>query len=92
LLVELGVVEQRYQAVLEVLGGATVIDVARRYGVARHATEGQRPIPDDRGLLPLFGPVQTEKRPTAKSHRPSISRNAGAYLPGHSASPISSLP
>ena len=34
-MVELSVVEQRYQAVLEVLGGATVVDVARRYGVAR---------------------------------------------------------
>ncbi len=35
MLVELGVVEQRYQAVLEVLRGALVTDVARRYGVAR---------------------------------------------------------
>lgn len=36
MLVELRLVEQRYQAVLEVLnGGATVTDVARRYGVAR---------------------------------------------------------
>jgi transposase-like protein len=35
-LVELGVVEQRYRAVLEVLGdGAPVTEVARRYGVAR---------------------------------------------------------
>jgi len=35
-LVELGVVEQRYQAVLEVINdGATVTDVARRNGVAR---------------------------------------------------------
>jgi transposase InsO family protein len=35
-LVELGLVEQRYQAVLEVVNdGATVTDVARRYGVAR---------------------------------------------------------
>jgi len=35
-LVELNLVEQRYQAVLEVVGdGATVTDVARRYGVAR---------------------------------------------------------
>jgi transposase InsO family protein len=35
-LVELGVVEQRYRAVLEVLDeGALVTDVARRYGVAR---------------------------------------------------------
>lgn len=36
MLVELGVVEQRYQAVLEVLNdGATVTDVARRNGVSR---------------------------------------------------------
>ena len=35
MLVELGVVEQRFQAVLEVLGGASVTNVARRYGVAR---------------------------------------------------------
>jgi transposase InsO family protein len=35
-LVELGLVEQRYRAVLEVLDdGATVVEVARRYGVAR---------------------------------------------------------
>ena len=35
MLVELGVVEQRYAAVREVLKGATVVDVARRSGVAR---------------------------------------------------------
>ncbi len=35
MLVELGVVEQRFAAVLEVLGGASVTDVARRYGVVR---------------------------------------------------------
>ncbi len=36
MLVELGLVEQRYQAVLEVLNdGATVTDVARRCGAAR---------------------------------------------------------
>ena len=36
MIVELNVVEQRYQAVLEVLNnGATVTDVARRNGVAR---------------------------------------------------------
>jgi transposase-like protein len=35
-LVELGVVEQRYRAVMEVREeGAPVIEVARRYGVAR---------------------------------------------------------
>ncbi len=35
MLVELGLVEQRYKAVCEVLDGATVVDVARRNGVAR---------------------------------------------------------
>ena len=35
MLVELGLVEQRYKAVMEVLDGATVVDVARRNGVAR---------------------------------------------------------
>ncbi len=54
MLVELGLVEQRYQAVLEVLNdGAAVVDVARRYGVARqtvhewlgrYAAEGLRRV------------------------------------------------
>src|SRR5262249_18574983 len=36
MLVELGLVEQRHQALLEVLDdGASIVDVARRYGVAR---------------------------------------------------------
>lgn len=35
MLVELGLVEQRYQAVREVLDGASVTDVARRNGVSR---------------------------------------------------------
>ncbi len=35
MLVELGLVEQRYRAVCEVLDGATVVDVARGNGVAR---------------------------------------------------------
>jgi transposase InsO family protein len=39
-LVELNVVEQRYQAVLEVLNeGAAVTDVARRFGVARQTVQ-----------------------------------------------------
>ncbi len=41
MLVELRLVEQRYQAVLEVPNdGATVTDVARRYGVARQTVHG----------------------------------------------------
>ena len=35
MLVELGVAEQRYPAVLEVLDGAPVTAVARRFGVSR---------------------------------------------------------
>jgi len=34
-LIELGVMQQRHQAVLEVLGGLCVAEVARRYGVTR---------------------------------------------------------
>jgi transposase len=40
MLVELRLVEQRHQAVLEVLDGATVTDVARRFGVARQTVHG----------------------------------------------------
>jgi transposase InsO family protein len=40
-LVELGVVEQRHKAVLEVLeGGLPIVEVARRYGVARQTVHG----------------------------------------------------
>jgi transposase InsO family protein len=39
-LVELGVVEQRYRAVLEVLDGASVVEVARRNGVTRQTVHG----------------------------------------------------
>jgi transposase InsO family protein len=67
MLVELGLVEQRYQAVLEVLNdGAAVTDVARRYGVARqtvhvwlrsYAAEGLRGLAD-RSSRPLSCPHQ----------------------------------
>jgi transposase InsO family protein len=67
MLVELGLVEQRYQAVLEVLNdGATVTDVARRYGVARqtvhvwlraYATGGLGGLAD-RSSRPLSCPHQ----------------------------------
>jgi transposase InsO family protein len=67
MLVELGLVEQRYQAVLEVLNdGASVVDVARRYGVARqtvhvwlrtYATEGLGGLAD-RSSKPLSCPHQ----------------------------------
>ena len=38
---ELNVVELRYRAVLEVLSGVSVIEVAERYRVARHGRSGQ---------------------------------------------------
>ena len=52
-LVELGVAEQRYRAVLEVLdNGAGVTDVARRYGVARQTVHGWlRRCVNDGGLV-----------------------------------------
>ncbi len=37
MLVELSVMEQRYHAVVEVLSGAPVTEVAGRYGVSRQA-------------------------------------------------------
>jgi transposase InsO family protein len=40
MLVELSVMEQRYHAVLEVLAGAPVTEVAARYGVSRQAVHG----------------------------------------------------
>ena len=43
MLVGLNVVEQRYQAVLEVINdGATVTDVARRNGVSRQTVAGYK--------------------------------------------------
>jgi hypothetical protein len=41
-LVELGLVEQRYQAVLEVLSGVTVTEVAGRFGVTRQSVHRWR--------------------------------------------------
>jgi hypothetical protein len=41
-LVELGLVEQRHKAVLEVLDGASVTDVAKRNGVARQSSLAPR--------------------------------------------------
>ena len=66
MLVELGLVEQRLQAVLEVLDGASVTDVARRNGVARqtvhdwlrkYASDGLRGL-SDRSAKPLSCPHQ----------------------------------
>ena len=70
MLVELGVAEQRYRAVLEVLDeGATVTDVARRYGVARQTVHGWlRRYANDGGLAGL---VDRSSRPQACPHQMS---------------------
>jgi transposase-like protein len=67
-LVELGVVEQRYRAVLEVLDdGASVTDVARRYGVARQTVHGWlRRYANDGGLAGL---ADRSSRPESCPHQ-----------------------
>jgi len=69
LLVELGVVEQRYQAVLEVLGGAAVTDVARRYGVARQTVHGWLRRYADQGLAGL---VDRSSKPESCPHQTPV--------------------
>jgi len=66
-LVELGVVEQRYRAVLEVLDGASVTEVARRYGVARQTVHGWlRRYARDGGL---GGLADRSSRPASCPHQ-----------------------
>ena len=67
MLVELGLVEQRYKAVLEVLNdGATVTDVARRYGVGRQAVHAWLRRYAAQGL---GGLVDRSARPDACPHQ-----------------------
>ena len=68
MLVELGVAEQRYRAVLEVLDeGATVTEVARRYGVARQTVHGWlRRYASDGGLAGL---ADRSSRPESCPHQ-----------------------
>jgi transposase len=53
MLVELSVMEQRYQAVMEVVSGAPVAEVARRYGVSRQAVHGWLSRYEGEGLAGL---------------------------------------
>jgi transposase InsO family protein len=67
MLVELGLVEQRYQAVLEVVNdGATVTDVAHRYGVARQTVHEWLRKYAARGL---GGLVDRSSRPLSCPHQ-----------------------
>lgn len=54
MLVRLGLVEQRHKAVLEVLGGAAVSDVARRYGVTRQTVHTWMRRYAERGIAGLL--------------------------------------
>ena len=77
MLVELSLVEQRDQAVLEVINdGAPVIEVARRHGVARqtvhewlrkYAAEGLRGLAD-RSSKPLSCPHQNSDSASVSTH------------------------
>lgn len=67
MLVELDVVEQRYRAVLEVLDGASVIEVAGRYGVVRQTVhEWLRRYGGDGGLSAL---ADRSSRPNSCPHQ-----------------------
>ena len=71
MLVELGVVEQRYKAVLEVLNdGATVTDVARRYGVARQTVHAGCAV-RDAGLAGLADRRRSRRRARIRWRRRS---------------------
>jgi transposase InsO family protein len=66
-LVELGVVEQRYDAVKEVLEGqGTVTEVAERYGVTRQSLHNWLRRYRERGMAGL---VDRSKRPSSCPHR-----------------------
>lgn len=69
-LVELSVVEQRYQAVLQVLSGASVTEVAGRFGVSRQAVHRWLRRYRDEGLAGLSDrssrPVSSPSRTPAK--------------------------
>ena len=60
MLVELSVMEQRYRAVLEVVSGVPVTEVAERYGVSRQAVHGWLGRYEREGLAGLAD----------RSHRP----------------------
>src|SRR5258708_10843356 len=62
---ELNVVEQRYRAVLEVLSGIPVIEVAERYGVARQTLH--RWMARYRG-----GRNRRTGRPVSRAEAPSV--------------------
>ncbi|WUH15810.1 IS481 family transposase [Streptomyces sp. NBC_00453] len=67
-LVELSVVEQRYRAVLAVLAGATVTEVAARFGVSRQTVSGWKSRYAATGLAGL---ADRSRRPASCPHQAS---------------------
>ncbi|WP_404816995.1 IS481 family transposase [Streptomyces thermolineatus] len=67
-LVELSVVEQRYRAVLAVLAGATVTEVAASLGVSRQTVSGWKSRYEASGLAGL---ADRSRRPASCPHRAS---------------------
>jgi transposase InsO family protein len=84
-LVELGLVEQRYRAVLDVLEGASVVDVARRNGVTRQTVhEWLRRYAGDGGLGAL---ADRSSRPGSCPHQmpPEVEARVVAMRRAHPA-------
>jgi transposase InsO family protein len=74
---ELNVVEQRYQAVLEVLDGIPVTEVAQRFGVARQTVHRWLARYRENGLAGL---ADRSRAPTARPWR--VSAEIGAVICG----------
>jgi transposase InsO family protein len=72
-LVELGVVDQRHRAVLEVLDGAPVVEVARRYGVSRQSVHAWLRRYANDGVMAL---VDRSSRPDGCPHQMAPVREA----------------
>ncbi len=80
MLVELGVVERRYDAVKEVLdGGGTVTEVAERYGVTRQNVHKLTPALPGAGHGRPGRPLQATEELPAPHARPS--RDPGDRAP-----------
>jgi hypothetical protein len=96
-LVALGVVEQRYRAVLEVLEGASVVEVARRNGVTRqtvhewlrrYAGEGGLGALADRSSRPAWCPHQMPPEVEARV----VAMRSGASGVGSGPDPLAAGP
>ena len=74
MLVELGLVEQRHRAVLEVLEGASVLEVAARYEVSRQSVHGWLRKYASRGLAGL---ADRSSRPDGCPHQMPAGVEAG---------------